>query len=215
MIELDSVVVVLMIEALVALLSLAFGYFLYTRTTKNNEHKAADKFVVKLKKNESERGKKIEDIILKNCDIEPDSLKKLLQEIITSERSLYQQIIQMFLNRDINLLVEMDEYVHNLSKPYCKALKDKSSHGTNHVALENEVQIAHEKIDKLNDERSRLSDQLQMAMTTMDEISTEYTRMFNGTKNKSELEKSSTKMLQIYRVATDRAIEPHSDQQAL
>ena len=50
MIELDSVVVVLMIEALVALLSLAFGYFLYTRTTKNNEHKAADKFVFKLKK---------------------------------------------------------------------------------------------------------------------------------------------------------------------
>jgi hypothetical protein len=204
MIAINSVVVVLMIEALIALLSLAFGFFLYKRTTKNKEHKAADNLVAKLKKDEAERGKRMEFLIKNNCDIEPAALKKLLQEIITCERSLYQQIIQMFLNRDVQLLTEMDEYVHSLSKPYCKALEQKSPRAINQEDLENAVQLAQKKIDKLNDERTRLADQLQMAMTTMEEISSEYTRMFNGTKNELELNQSCQKMLQVYRAVLDK-----------
>jgi len=53
----------------------------------------------------------------------------------------------------------------------------------------------------LTEDNNRLAEQLTVAMSTMDEISDEYTRVFSGTQTELELENSSKKMFSIFQKA--------------
>ena len=210
MIELNSVFVVLMAEALAGLIFLLLGFLLFTRKNNLVEQTAANKLIDKLENTEDIKTKQIEDMITENCNIEPVVVKKLLNEISSSERVLYQQMIKMFLNRDVELLNEMDQYIDNISEPYCKIIRHSSSNGAESGALE----ASEDKIERLNQEIARLGKQLTISLDTMDDISAEYTRVFSGTQTELELENSSKKMIGIFRDAEQQVKDSFKDKEA-
>jgi len=195
MIELDSVLIVLMIEALAVLLLLVVVAFIFHHKRRSKERTDAHDLIDKLEEMEVIRTKKLGDRINEYCQIDNEKLRVILKEIKLYEQELYQQILHIFLKRDGALLKEIDHYVNRLSMPYCNILRDSlSADNGDHSELEE----AKAQISRLKKEGSVLAEQLQMAMQTMDEISSEYTRVFSGTQSELELENSSKKMMRIF-----------------
>lgn len=210
MIELNSIFVVLMAEALAGLIFLLLGFFLFSKKQTLGEQTAANTLIDKLEDTEKVKTKQLEDMITENCNIEPDVVKGLLNEISSSERVLYQQMIKMFLNRDVELLNEMDLYIDNISEPYCKIIR----HSSSNVAESGTLEVAEDKIERLNQEIARLGKQLTISLDTMDDISAEYTRVFSGTQTELELENSSKKMIGIFRDAEQQVKDSFKDKEA-
>lgn len=197
MIELDSIFVVLLIEAFGGLILLVLSLLVFSRNKSSSEEAAAHELIDKLEDTEKIKVKKLGVMIAENCDINEQQLSSVLGEIVQGERVLYQNIIQMFLNKDTELLTEIDQCIDNLSEPYCKILKQSSGE----VAVPEKQLEMENGMHQLVEENKKLSEQLNMSMSTMDEISAEYTRVFSGTQTELELENSRKKMMRIFRDA--------------
>ena len=203
MIELNPVLAVLMIEALAVLVLFAPGYWFASRKRKAKEHRIADKLVKKIHDSVAQRSEKLKHLISEKNAASPEIQEKILQEIHTSELTFYQQMMQMFLSRDTKLFNKIDQCVDKLSEPYFKILGSFSPVGKKPSATD-ELTKQRNMIRHLEMESESLSQQLQIAMQSIDEISSEYTRMFNGTKSEMELQNSSKKMLGTFQDAESR-----------
>jgi len=200
MIELDPFMVVLMIETTLVLVFILLVIFILSKNRAKGEHSASSLLIDKLQDTENIKSKKTRDMIAGHCHLEPGLLDNLLEEIKSSERHLYQQIIKIFLARDIKELKKIDQHIDKVSEPYCKILAHASGNGNEETQIE-------EKVQKLKIENERLTEQLTIAMSTMDEISAEYTRVFSGTQTELELENSSKKMFEIFQKASGQVKE--------
>jgi hypothetical protein len=200
MIELNSVVLILMVEALVALLLLLIGLWIWSRKKKSGDFKVAHDLIDELDDSKTVRTHKLGKLIADNCVLDPGELQILLKDVDVREKALYQQIIQIFLNRDPKILKEVDEYIQDLAKPYCAMLKHA---GNNVLAFEDsqegaDLAVAKQDIKRLTEHNSALTEQLRLALKTVDEVSDEYTRIFNGNKNESELRASYKRVLHTF-----------------
>lgn len=187
MIELSSLSVVFLIEATLALFVLILVLFLIQKSKSKGEYAASVKVINKLQSAEKTKEKKLTDLFSAHCELGSEAVNDLLGEVKAGERALLQKIIRIYLNKDAKVLSQIDKQVDKLSEPYCKALAHSS--GGN---AEKDKQFE-DKLEKLALENKRLSEQLTIAMNTMDEISAEYTRVFSGTQTELELENSSKK----------------------
>ncbi len=200
MIELNSIVVILMAEALGALFLIVLIFFLLSKKKSSTEQVAAHELIDKLEDTGNFKSKKLGEMLSEECKIDSSEINEFLKDIGHSERVLYQKIIQIFLNKDANLLKGIDKQIDDLSEPYCKLLTNYSGDAKGSEKLE-EMQ---NNVAQHTLENQRLSDQLTTAMNTMDEISREYTKVFSGTQTELELENSSKKMFAVFREAEQR-----------
>ena len=213
MIELDSVVVILMIEALVALFLLVLGLYLWSRKKKSGDFQVAHALINQLGETHTLRTERLGNLIIERCELEAGDFEALLKNIDAREHALYQQIIQVFLNRDPKVLKELDAYIQDMSKPYCAMLKKVGNNTPNAAATaatataEADLAIAQEKIARLMDKNSTITQQLQLALRTVDEVSDEYTQMFNGTKGEVELRASYRRFMRIFQSIENDANE--------
>ncbi|MFW5442955.1 MAG: hypothetical protein ACKE51_01435 [Methylococcaceae bacterium] len=197
MIELNSILVILMIEVFGCMVFFLFRSALLFKRTGSEEQLAVEELIDKLEDTGRFKTKKMAEMISSHCAIEPDELKQLLSETAEAERVLYRHIVQMFFNKDVNLLREIDQPIDGLSAPYCKIIMQASS-----IVLETENRnIAENKINVLLQQNESLGKQLNEAINTMEEISTEYTRVFSGTQTELVLNNSSKNMLNIFKNA--------------
>lgn len=203
MIELDTALIILMVEALVGLVLLAIVLLFLFAKRKKREHVAANELITRLEEAEIKRSKKLGELIKENCEIDNNQLQEILREIRNCEHALYQQILQIFLQRDAALLKEIDRAINKLANPYCRILQE--SNGLVDPGSIEELERAKAQISQLKKEGKQLAEQLEKALHTMDEISTEYTRVFSGKQTELELENSSKKMLRIFQEAEKSA----------
>lgn len=201
MVELNSIVVVILVEALLALFLLIFIWLLLSKKKVARDQQASHDFIDKLQNNEKNKEKKLIEIFSTHIHLEEMLEKELLAEMMSSERHLYQQIIQLFLKKDIDVLIAIGQYVDDFSQPYHKLLAYSSEKGlVNTAPLEEQKQINQHLIQ----ENERLGEQLVIAIKALDEISDEYTRVFSGTQTELELENSSKKMFTIFQQAEQK-----------
>jgi len=210
MIEINSVIVILMAEALAALFLFVLVFMFFAKRKKSNGEVSASDLIDKVEVTEHLKVKNLQKLIQDNCSIEPDVLDALLKEITSNERILYQQIIQLFLKKDSDVLNNIDEHIDNLSEPFCKLL----IHSSSNEMESGKSAVVEDKLQRLMQENSRLSEQLSVAMNTMDEISAEYTRVFSGRQTELELENSSKKMFEIFNTAEQEIKEQSKDAEA-
>lgn len=209
MIELNSTLVVLLLEVLFALF-VAILWLLYNwRKTKTQSYSFAEQLVNNLDISEVERTEKLAALIIKNVPMEAQELKALLRDISVHEHALYRLIIQIFLKRDPELLNELQEYVYALAKPYCKMLKQNSGvpEDPNSAANSAALEQANKRIARLTSKNMVLTEQLEQALKTADTIAEEYSRVFGGTQEETELRESAKRMLRIFQDAMDSAKE--------
>jgi len=197
MIELSPVSMLFMLEASIALLLVMLVLFLISKNNSKGDEVVSNKIIDKLQDTEKLKAKKLAELFSEHCELEPEDLNNLLAEIKENERNLYQQIIRIFLKRDVALLGKIDKHIDKFSEPYCKILSHASGGGG---GGEKEKELE-DKLNILTENNNRLAEQLTIAMSTMDEISDEYTRVFSGTQTELELENSSKKMFSIFQKA--------------
>ncbi len=204
MMELNSVWGVLLIEGFMALTLLVIVFVLLSKKKKAAEHTAAYDLIDKLEESKNINAKKLRAMILEHCAVEPDVLTELLGKINQNEQQLYKQILHIFLNRDMRLLDDLDQYIAGLSEPYFTMLEFTSNKAA--VSLEKQEKQSEDKVEveRLMRVNKKLGAQLSEAMATMDEVLEEYTRVFSGTQTELELKNSSKKMFEIFRYAEQR-----------
>jgi len=207
MIEIDSIILVFMAEALLAFFLLILVWFFISKKKTTGDELASEKVIEKLQDTENIKAKQLSILISTHCDLEPAKVNEVLADIRSNERQLYKQIIQVYLNRDVEALETIDQHIDQLSEPYCKLLARSSESAVDTDKIKKEQQEA----KKLINENERLREQLTVAMNTMDEISAEYTRVFSGTQTELELDNSSKKMFMIFRQAEQQIKETSID----
>ncbi len=196
MIELDSALIIILIEVAVTLLLILAVLFFFNSKKKGQEGQAASAFIDQLESNELARSKQLEALITKHCQIAPDDLRKILQNIRQGENALYHRVLELFLKKEPSDLSNVSQQMDALSNSYCQIFQ--ANQGDSSSMSQADLDIVNEKLAQLQHENSMLAQQLQTAMHTMDEISSEYTKVFSGTQNELELENSRKKMVATF-----------------
>lgn len=198
MMTLDSALVILMAEALAALLVLALALFFVNRRKRNHEISAIDQFISELDEKNAQTNHPLLHLADKIQGLDKKALQAALQDVGDCERALMQKVIELFLKREMGLLGDIDQCIGNLSEPYCKLLTHMTTHANTPGAAPAPSSNTHA-LERINQQLVR---QLDTAMQTIDEITSEYTRVFSGNQTELELENSSKKMLQILQAST-------------
>lgn len=186
---LDSTLTLIMAEVLLAMVLAAAAFFFVWRNKRNKETAAINSFLNQLEDHALLKNQPLDRLLRETCGFDPRIVRESLQDVSASERELMQKVIQLFLQREMLLLNEIDRCIGKLSEPYCQLLSK----------LANEAKpVNDDNTQKLEQMNRQLTEQLDTAMQTIDEITNEYTRVFNGHQTELELENSSKKMLQIY-----------------
>lgn len=190
----DPVVVILAMEALAVFTLLGVVLFFVARNRRGREIAEIDRFISELEEQTFVKNRWLEQFLGENCSMSPADIESLLQEVNASERALFQDVIRLFLKRELALLNEIEQRIGELTEPYQNLL---ANHGGGSAAAANGAQSPSQQagLERINQQLVR---QLDTAMKTIDEMSAEYTRVFSGNQTALELENSSKKMLQIF-----------------
>jgi len=213
MIDLNPVLGIFYIEALLipVLLVLIVPILLHKKNSATQSTALA--LIKKLKKRESGRGDQLEQLTNDLANIEQGQLNEFLEEIKVNEKSFYQYVLRMFFSKDTELLKKIDKKVQSLSEPYCKLLSQSGSAALNNEALGKELQRAQQEISRLKKENQAFSQQQEIALNTMDEISSEYAQLFTSQRTELELTNSSKKILELFRTSGQRINQIHKQDQ--
>ncbi len=197
--ELDSALVILMAETLAGLLVVALTLWLMSRRKRGKEFDAIHQFIDQLEEAAVLKNKPLDQLLTNTCGLARDQVDSILQQVTDSERALFQRVIQLFLQREMLLLSEIDQGIGELSEPYCRVISDMAAGtGKSRSASTAGGDIQTSGLERINQQLVR---QLDTAMQTIDEITTEYTRVFSGQQTALELENSRKKMLQVFQDA--------------
>ena len=195
---------------ILALVFVGFFYFM-SEKGKTKEREAVSVLLKKLKKKKNNR--KDDNIEMAELPaFDEESLELLLDEIHKKETNLYQHVVKIFLQKEAAHLKSLDKHVNSLSEPYWDAIKNLA---TNEVgAIEKDGESSAKLQAALNiavAEKERLSEQLSSALETLDDVSTEYTRMFSSSRDVDDLMESKEIMLELYGHALNNKATDKSD----
>jgi len=199
----DLLSLVLLAEVFVVGLVVLYLIFFVFGKKKQEQRQAVEAITRGFKKHHSERSKELnEDAILSSIDGE--LLSKFVQEISQKEANLYQQISKLFLQKDTTALKLLDKRVKEVSDSYWEVIKQTVQSSQNKVSTGGNEASLKADLDVAVSEQERLSEQLNVALTTLDEVSNEYAHLFGSDKDEEELKASKEKMLACFqKVLTD------------
>jgi hypothetical protein len=206
MMELDFAWLVLLEEAIGVGLLITIAVFAKSRNRRGKEIAQIERFLSQFEADEAIKNSLLETILTEKCGVNPEAAAMVLRKVVESERALLQMVVKMLLNRDPSCLAEIDQLIVKMSEPYCKLLAETglASAESNEAGNDNQV-VGLKKVNK------QLMRQLDTAMQTIDEISSEYTRVFSGHQTQLELDNSSKKMQQIFRDVEQRIMQNIAD----
>lgn len=189
MMALDSTLTILMLEISVFLIIFAISFLFISKRKKNKELNAIHSFIDQLEKETEINNKPLERLLSDTCGLDPQEADATLKNINATERALLQNVLQLFLQREISLLKEIEQSISQLSEPYCQLISSLSSKPRNPSTQD---------AQDLKQANQQLQQQLDTALRTIEEITAEYSRVFSGNQTALELENSSKKMLKTF-----------------
>jgi len=164
---------------------------------KKNAHKAIQTLTKKIKKNVTERKEKV-DKGGALSSIGDNLIDELFEEVQQKESKLYQHVVRIFLKKEADDLTKLDTYMDELSTPYWKALKDVAERSQLKAEGGEDLTTIKTELELILNEKERLSEQLAVALRTLDEVSNEYANMFDGKKEQEELRISKDRMMDYF-----------------
>lgn len=192
--------VLIMAEVLAALIIMVTGYWVYLRYKKQQTINKIDRFIETFLDHGPLKTEPLGQLLSNSDIVDWETVEKTVQSVGAAERALFQQIIQFYLQQNPNLLKNIEKQIGNLSEPYFQLIKHLTKTAqSNHEATQNESILSEARsVVQVN---QQLTHQLKHALQTIEEITNEYTRVFNGRQTALELENSSQKMIQLFREA--------------
>ncbi|MEW5011931.1 hypothetical protein A9Q80_04365 [Cycloclasticus sp. 46_83_sub15_T18] len=189
----------LLAEAAIVGLVVLFVIFFVLGKDKQAQRKAVSSITKKFKKDHSQRSTDI-TADLAFASVDGQLLEEFLRDIEQKEAKLYRQIMSMFLQKDVSLVKACDKSIAEVSAAYWEGLRKSIQHrpGTvdNAESLKAEANLKEALL-----EQERLNDELTEALTTLDEVSNEYSHLFSSNKDQEELAASKERMLACFQQA--------------
>ncbi len=213
MIEINSVTAILVAEALVALLLVFIVLLLFSIKRKSRDRTAADRLIKKISKGKLLRERELLDVLGEETSFDSEALKAHINEIQNQERALCQHVVQLFLKRDVAMFAKIDSQVQALSEPYGRLLLEKNGEAEIDPALQEEIEQIKADQERLREDNERLATQLGVAIETMNEVSSEYSMMFGGSKAVEELSASKERMMKIFQQGTEKFTKTVGDEE--
>lgn len=205
MLQIDSLTFVLLSELMIGLVIGIFAYLIWLLGRKKRDQATVRNFIESLKETEEERVAELRQRLRDSTTASDEALAVVVDEFNLQENTLYKQIIEVFLHHNMKSVVDVEARIRGITEPFCKLLADAKGgdeavlHDLNKARRLMEEQNA--RMAKLRFESNQLSEQLATALETLDEVSSEYQKMFGASKSAEELEVSQKKVLNIFRQA--------------
>jgi len=212
MIELHSLTVMLVSQLFIALLLLVVMFLVWMLRRRTQEQADLRRFILRMKKGESQNQLRLGERLRLVPAFDEAKLLPVLNEYGVQERRLYRQIFDLILRRNLKELNALDQRLGALVAPLLELLATLPDHppapDVNNSLMERlqaELAQAHAMIEEqtarirlLREESSRLTGQLGTALETLEEVSSEYSKMFGSNPNADELAHSLQKMRNVF-----------------
>ncbi len=206
-ITIDPLVLAFVVEALtLALAVLAAVLWLWHRH-RHREHDAARRLVERLRKTLPGQGEELNTVLGEIAALADEQRDEFIEAVLSREKALYRHVLRLFLEQDGRLLSRLEQQVRALTEPYRELLRDLPGGGNEaepDPRTDEELRLAREQIRRLESENEELARQLQIAMETIESLSSEYTRMFAPDRTGAELEQSRRRILETLRASQRR-----------
>ena len=190
--------VAIIAEAIIVILVLS--YLFRNERKRTDDRSEVNKVIKRIKKDKDSRQEELKEV-LHIPSMDQLELDDLLNEIHYNESKLYQHVVKIFLKKEVTHLKALDKHVKSLSDPYWKILKKRSEETIESPGNEEELKQLQTGLQVALDEKDRLSEHLAMALKTLDEVSAEYTNMFDKDADLTELNESKKRMMAYFEQA--------------
>ncbi|MES9945296.1 MAG: hypothetical protein ABW080_10100 [Candidatus Thiodiazotropha sp.] len=186
MIEVSSLVAMIVIEVMIGLLVLSGLLVVFTLLRKGRIRKAAAHLAERVKTDKAKREQRLKALLQDRYQYKDSELNQTLHNMMQSEMLLYQNVINGFMKDDQLHLQQIDVDVENLVLGY-QGLDVPGS-----VDSSPQESDDNEEITSLKAENERLSEELRVTMDTMGRMLNEYSTMFAGDTDASQVAASPT-----------------------
>jgi hypothetical protein len=216
MIEIHSLTAILGSEVLLVLLAVLVFLLWRWRRDSRRQRASAGELVERVNARMDERLEQLDGRLFGAvAGLPEDARRESVAAVAVKENELYRHIIRAFLDRDPAKLAELDDYVQGVSEPYCRLIAELIAHLQEQAQLPKaEVQVWEQKLAEAETagveaqaRAERINHQLTLALSTLDEVSSEYTKMFGESHGAEELQASRKRMLEAFGRSERRALE--------
>ena len=191
---------VLLVETILVALVVLFIIFFVLGKDKKEQRKAVSAITKKFKKNCSQRNAEV-TADLAFASVDGELLDGFLQEVEQKEAKLYRQIMSVFLQKDVSLIKACDKSIAEVSAVYWEGLRKSVRHSPGAINDDKVAPVEAELKEALI-EQERINSELTTALTTLDEVSAEYSHLFSSSKDQQELAESKERMLACFQLAS-------------
>jgi cell division protein FtsL len=217
MIEVDLLIVLIVAELFLIFLVVAVGMVVSAFIKKQKDRKAVQGLIARVSEDEKRRKQETRELLQERFQLTGETLEEAVVRINHGEKVLYQQFINIYLNRDTvvfpSLNVEFEAAVEpyrslEIQFPEIEALPvsdAEASQGDGMPVADEEGELY-----VLRKENARLSEELRVTMDTMSRMLNEYASMFSGGTGE-HLDKD--KLLHMFQAEDmpDADLEAHGD----
>lgn len=207
MIEIHSLTAILGSEVLLVLLAL-LGFLLWRGRRDNRRDRArVGELVDRVNAQMDQRLEQLKGQLFGTvAGLSDGARRDSVSAVAFKENELYRHVIRAFLDRDASKLAELDHYVQGVSEPYCQLVADLIGHFQQQAQMpKSEVVVWEQKLAEVKGavadaeaRAERINHQLTLALNTLDEVSSEYTKMFGDSQAAEELHASRKRMLEAF-----------------
>jgi hypothetical protein len=194
MIEVSSLVLMVFSEILLVSIFVALVLGVGILVKKRRDHGAAVTLIARIKEDESRRKGETAKIMEKQHGLQGDVLDKTVKKISREEKLFYQNMINLYLRRDADSLMNLNVDFEGAVEPY--RTLDVSPGGATEGAGDAGSVEESEEMERLRQENERLSDELRITMDTMGRMLNEYSSMFAGG---SGVELDKEKLMSVFK----------------
>lgn len=210
MIEIPALIAILIAETLILLVGIMV-FQEYRRSRKRQQDRIeTNRFIERINLTQKDRlGDLCAALLHHNLGTDFQACREHLEDIIRSEKLLYRQFFDAYLNHDSAKIKAMDGLVRDLTLPYCRLARQLQD-----LMMASQVDVEAQK-ELIADLESRLTasqheveqvkSHLAVATRSLKDISEEYTQMFGSYKGVSEVQDSLERVLDIFKL-TERTV---------
>ncbi len=207
-IAIDPLLLAFVVEALILALAILAALLWLWHRRRHREHDAARRLVDRLGRTLPGQTEELGTVLEEIAALADDERRaEFIEAVLSREKALYRHILQLFLEQDGRLLSRLEQQVRALIEPYRELLRDLPGGGGDTEPApqtDEELRLARERIQRLASENEELARQLQIAMETIESLSSEYTRMFAPDRTGAELEQSRRRILETLQASQRR-----------
>jgi hypothetical protein len=190
---------IVLAEITIVLLAVVIVISVRALKRRRSDRDAVNTLVISIKANQPARVEKLAGMLKDTTELSDDDALEKSHELIKKQNKFYQDAINLYFNRNNEILSKLDNRLEDLLDQYQGLLKvstDESAAVDSEAVgqLSKEISALSKDLEEMRTENATLSQQLKAAEHELDQLGREYVSAFNkpkGDKSKHEDDKSS------------------------